>query len=160
MKSMGIRGIVRGKPHKTTVSDKKAPYPLDKVNRQFRVPAPNMLWVSDFTYVATWRGFAYVAFVIDAYARFFIPILAFARIRPMVRTSVPAMSLVCAPNTCSTRARTADLVRLLALPCSVSGLPRFPLRWGSSGRGRAVWPPSPRSDTPDRLRRPSQCCLA
>ncbi|CRL14661.1 putative transposase OrfB [Phaeobacter italicus] len=69
MKSMGIRGIIRGKPHKTTVPDKKAPCPLDKVNRQFRVPAPNMLWVSDFTYVATWRGFAYVAFVIDAYAR-------------------------------------------------------------------------------------------
>ena len=69
MKSMGFRGIIRGKPHKTTVPDKKAPCPLDKVNRQFRVPAPNMLWVSDFTYVATWRGFAYVAFVIDAYAR-------------------------------------------------------------------------------------------
>jgi transposase InsO family protein len=42
---------------------------MDKVNRQFRVPAPNMLWVSDFTYVATWKGFVYVAFVIDAYAR-------------------------------------------------------------------------------------------
>ncbi|UWQ47293.1 IS3 family transposase [Leisingera aquaemixtae] len=69
MKSMGIQGIIRGKPHKTTVPDKKAPCPLDKVNRQFRVPAPNMLWVSDFTYVATWKGFAYVAFVIDAYAR-------------------------------------------------------------------------------------------
>ncbi len=41
----------------------------DKVNRQFRAPAPNMLWVSDFTYIATWRGFVYVAFVIDAYAR-------------------------------------------------------------------------------------------
>ncbi|MCA0942502.1 IS3 family transposase, partial [Salipiger pacificus] len=49
--------------------DKKAPCPLDKVNREFRVPAPNMLWVSDFTYVATWKGFVYVAFVIDAYAR-------------------------------------------------------------------------------------------
>lgn len=57
MKGMGIRGIIRGKPHKTTVPDKKAPCPLDKVNRQFRVPAPNMLWVSDFTYVSTWRGF-------------------------------------------------------------------------------------------------------
>lgn len=66
---MGIQGIIRGKPHKTTVSDKKAPCPLDRVNRQFRVPAPNMLWVSDFTCVATWKGFAYVAFVIDAYAR-------------------------------------------------------------------------------------------
>src|SRR5690554_4101906 len=69
MKVMGIQGIVRGKPHRTTIPDKKAPCPLDKVNRQFRVPAPNMLWVSDFTYVATWKGFAYVAFVIDAYAR-------------------------------------------------------------------------------------------
>ncbi|MCT8992338.1 MULTISPECIES: IS3 family transposase [Alphaproteobacteria] len=69
MKDMGIQGIIRGKPHKTTIPDKKQPCPLDKVNRQFRVPAPNMLWVSDFTYVATWKGFVYVAFVIDAYAR-------------------------------------------------------------------------------------------
>ncbi|OWJ80904.1 MULTISPECIES: IS3 family transposase [Paracoccaceae] len=69
MKSMGIQGIIRGKPHRTTTQDKKAPCPLEKVNRQFRVPAPNMLWVSDFTYVATWKGFVYVAFVIDAYAR-------------------------------------------------------------------------------------------
>lgn len=69
MKGMGIQGIIRGKPHRTTIPDKKAPCPLDKVNRQFRVPAPNRLWVSDFTYVATWKGFVYVAFVIDAYAR-------------------------------------------------------------------------------------------
>jgi putative transposase len=69
MKGMGLQGIIRGKPHRTTIPDKKAPCPLDKVNRQFRVPAPNMLWVSDFTYVATWKGFVYVAFVIDAYAR-------------------------------------------------------------------------------------------
>jgi len=68
MKGMCLQGIIRGKPHKTTVPDKKSPCPLDKVNRQFRAPAPNMLWVSDFTYVATWRGFVYVAFVIDAYA--------------------------------------------------------------------------------------------
>ncbi|OYQ22168.1 IS3 family transposase [Elstera cyanobacteriorum] len=69
MKGMGIQGIIRGKPHRTTIPDKKAPCPLDKVNRQFRAPAPNRLWVSDFTYVATWKGFVYVAFVIDAYAR-------------------------------------------------------------------------------------------
>ena len=66
---MDIQGIIRGKPHRTTIPDKKQPCPLDKVNRQFRVPAPNMLWVSDFTYVTTWKGFVYVAFVIDAYAR-------------------------------------------------------------------------------------------
>jgi transposase InsO family protein len=69
MKALGIQGIIRGKPHKTTIPDKKLPCPLDRVNRQFRVPAPNMLWVSDFTYVATWKGFVYVAFVIDAFAR-------------------------------------------------------------------------------------------
>jgi putative transposase len=69
MKDMGLQGIIRGKPHRTTIPDKKAPCPLDKVNRQFRVPAPNMLWVSDFTYVATSKGFVYVPLVIDAYAR-------------------------------------------------------------------------------------------
>jgi len=66
---MGLAGAVRGKPARTTVSDKAASCPLDRVNRQFRAPAPNMLWVSDFTYVATWSGFAYVAFVIDTFAR-------------------------------------------------------------------------------------------
>ena len=54
---------------KTTISDKAAPCPLDHVNRQFKAPRPNVLWLSDFTYVATWTGFVYVAFVIDAYAR-------------------------------------------------------------------------------------------
>jgi putative transposase len=69
MRQMGLQGIVRGKSVRTTISDKAAPCPLDRVNREFQVPAPNRLWVSDFTYVATWAGFAYVAFVIDAYAR-------------------------------------------------------------------------------------------
>ena len=69
MREMGLQGVIRGKPIVTTVSDKAAPCPLDKVNRQFHAPAPNRLWVSDFTYVATWAGFVYVAFVIDAYAR-------------------------------------------------------------------------------------------
>jgi len=69
MRSMGLQGVIRGKPVKTTISDKAAPCPLDKVNRQFQSPAPNRLWVSDFTYVSTWRGSVYVAFVIDAYAR-------------------------------------------------------------------------------------------
>jgi transposase InsO family protein len=69
MRSLGLHGVIRGKPFRTTVSDKAAPCPLDHVNRQFRAPAPNRLWVSDFTYVATWQGFVYVAFVIDTYAR-------------------------------------------------------------------------------------------
>jgi transposase InsO family protein len=54
---------------RTTVSDRVTPCPIDRVNRQFRALAPNMLWVSDFTYVATWTGIVYVAFVIDTYAR-------------------------------------------------------------------------------------------
>lgn len=69
MQNMGLQGVIRGKPVRTTVSDKAAPCPLDHVNRQFKAPRPNALWVSDFTYVASWVGFVYVAFVIDAYAR-------------------------------------------------------------------------------------------
>ena len=69
MRSMSLQGIIRGKPIRTTFSDKAAPSPLDRVNRQFKAPAPNRLWVSDFTYVATWQGFVYVAFVIDVFAR-------------------------------------------------------------------------------------------
>jgi transposase InsO family protein len=69
MRQMGLRGVIRGKPVRTTISDKAAPCPRDHVNRQFHAPAPDRLWLSDFTYVATWVGFVYVAFVIDAYAR-------------------------------------------------------------------------------------------
>ena len=69
MREMRLAGVIRGKRVRTTVNDKAAPCPLDRVGRQFRAPAPNMLWVLDFTYVSTWSGFVYVAFVIDAFAR-------------------------------------------------------------------------------------------
>ena len=69
MRAMGLRGAVRGKAVKTTIQNPAAPCPLDRVRRQFHAPAPDRLWVSDFTYVATWSGFVHVAFVIDAYAR-------------------------------------------------------------------------------------------
>jgi transposase InsO family protein len=69
MATMGLAGVRRGKTTVTTVSNPKAPCPLDKVNREFSVERPNALWVVDFTYVHTWAGFVYVAFVIDAYAR-------------------------------------------------------------------------------------------
>ncbi len=69
MKAMGLAGVRRGKSCVTTVSDRKALCPLDKVNRAFKVQRPNALWVVDFTYVHTWAGFVYVAFVIDAFAR-------------------------------------------------------------------------------------------
>src|ERR1700752_62345 len=69
MRTMGLQGVVRGKTVRTTISNAAAPCPLDRVNRQFRAPRPDNLWVSDFTYVATWAGVVYVAFVIDAFAR-------------------------------------------------------------------------------------------
>jgi putative transposase len=69
MRGMSLQGVIRGKPIRTTIGDKAAPCPLDHVNRQFHAPRPNALWVSDFTYVSTWTGFVYVAFVIDTYAR-------------------------------------------------------------------------------------------
>jgi putative transposase len=69
MRRIGLQGVVRGKPVKTTRSDKHAVCPLDRVKRQFTAERPNALWVSDFTYVSTWQGFVYVAFVIDVFAR-------------------------------------------------------------------------------------------
>lgn len=69
MKRMSLQGVIRGKAVRTSIPDNAAPCPLDHVNRQFFAERPNLLWVSDFTYVATWTGFVYVASVIDDYAR-------------------------------------------------------------------------------------------
>jgi putative transposase len=68
-KGLGLRGIVRGRRIRTTIPDALAERPLDLVQRNFTATRPNQLWVSDFTYVATWRGFVYVAFVTDAFSR-------------------------------------------------------------------------------------------
>lgn len=69
MRALGLKGAVRGRTTSTTIPASAEACPLDRVNRDFQAPRPNALWVSDLTYVATWRGFVYVAFVIDAYAR-------------------------------------------------------------------------------------------
>jgi putative transposase len=69
MRRLGLQGARRGKTVRTTVPDRSAPCPLDRVNRQFNADRPNQLWVSDFTYVSTWQGWLYVAFVIDVFAR-------------------------------------------------------------------------------------------
>ncbi|NBT84864.1 MAG: IS3 family transposase [Betaproteobacteria bacterium] len=69
MQQLGLQGARRGKKIRTTISDSKAPCPLDRVNRVFKAERPNQLWVSDFTYVSTWQGWLYVAFVVDVYAR-------------------------------------------------------------------------------------------
>ena len=69
MRRQGLRGVIRGKTVRTTISDAKAPCPLDHVNRVFKAERPNQLWVSDFTYVSTWQGWLYVAFVVDVFSR-------------------------------------------------------------------------------------------
>jgi putative transposase len=69
MRTLGIRGVVRGKPRRTTIPDPAEQRPADLVERDFTAPAPNRLWVADLTYVATWAGFCYTAFIIDASSR-------------------------------------------------------------------------------------------
>ena len=69
MRDMGLRGVVRGRRQKTTIPDDVAARPADLVQRRFTATKPNQLWVADLTYVATWRGFVYVAFVVDVFSR-------------------------------------------------------------------------------------------
>lgn len=84
MREMGLHGAVRGRTFKRTTMPGAGPRPSDLVERRFRAQAPNRLWVADLTYVATWRGFVYVAFVIDAYARRIVG----WRVSPSLRTDL------------------------------------------------------------------------
>jgi putative transposase len=72
MGELGLEGVRRGKARRTTTPDVTAPRPADLVERDFSAARPNQLWVADLTYVATWSGFVYVAFVIDAFSRFIV----------------------------------------------------------------------------------------
>jgi len=72
MRELGLRGAVRGKTRRTTIPDETAIRPADLVQRDFSAAHPNELWVADITYVATWSGFVYTSFVIDAYSRFIV----------------------------------------------------------------------------------------
>jgi putative transposase len=72
MRQLGLRGVVRGKPKRTTTPDVSAPRPRDLVDRDFTAAAPNRLWVADLTYVRTWSGFVYVAFITDVYSRMIV----------------------------------------------------------------------------------------
>jgi len=72
MRQMGLQGVVRGRKPKTTIPDEVAARPLDLVERDFSADHPNQLWVADLTYVATWSGFVYVAFVIDVFSRMIV----------------------------------------------------------------------------------------
>lgn len=72
MREMGLQGVVRGQKKRTTIPSDHDQRPLDLVQRHFRADRPNQLWVADFTYVATWSGFVYTAFVIDVYSRMIV----------------------------------------------------------------------------------------
>ena len=72
MHDLDLSGVVRGKKKRTTIPDEVSPRPADLVERNFAAEAPNRLWVSDLTYVSTWTGFVYVAFVIDVFSRFIV----------------------------------------------------------------------------------------
>ncbi|MEX3612170.1 MAG: IS3 family transposase [Burkholderia sp.] len=72
MRQLGPEGVRRGKKVRTTIPDTDAPCPLDRVHRQFTAARPNAPWVADFTYVSTWQGFVYVAFIIDVYSRYIV----------------------------------------------------------------------------------------
>ena len=69
MRQLGLQGVRRGLVIRTTTPDESVICPLDRVQRQFHADRPNQLWVSDFTYVSTWQGWLYVAFVVDVFAR-------------------------------------------------------------------------------------------
>lgn len=72
MRDLGLKGVRRGRQVRTTIPDETAPRPLDLVERDFHAPAPNRLWVADITYVRTWSGFAYTAFIVDTYSRYIV----------------------------------------------------------------------------------------
>lgn len=72
MKKLGLQGVRRGRRCWTTITDDLLARPIDKVNRQFAAIQPNQLWVADITFVATWTGFVYVAFITDVFARYIV----------------------------------------------------------------------------------------
>jgi hypothetical protein len=127
MRAMELQGVVRGKPVKTTIRDRAARCPLDRVNREFEAPRPNALWVSDFAHVVTRAGFVCVAFVIDTQAR---RIVGWRVSRPTLLTVARAMapdldwsSLKNAAERLSQRAKVGSLKP--RIPVSASDI----LRW-------------------------------
>ena len=89
MKVIGIAGVVRGKPRRTTIADPANPVPPDLLKRDFTAPAPNTRWVADFTEIATWAGVVYGAFIIDCYSRFIVG----WRLADHMRTDLPLDAL-------------------------------------------------------------------
>jgi len=99
MRAMGIEGVVRGRKVKTTVADASGVRPADLVSRDFKANRPNALWVADLTYVATWRGFVYVAFVIDVFARTIVGWRASGSLRTDLALDALEQALYARPDT-------------------------------------------------------------
>jgi len=99
MRQMGLEGAVRGRKLKTTIADEAADRPADLVSRDFKTNRPNELWVADLTYVATWRGFVYVAFVIDVFARTIVGWCASGSLRTDLALDALEKSLYARPDT-------------------------------------------------------------
>ena len=99
MRQMGLEGAVRGRKLKTTIPDVSAARPADLVNREFKASRPNELWVADLTYVATWKGFAYVAFVIDVFSRTIVGWRASGSLRTDLALDALEQALYARPDT-------------------------------------------------------------
>jgi transposase InsO family protein len=99
MRKMGLEGAVRGRKVKTTIPDVSGARPVDLVSRDFTANRPNELWVADLTYVATWRGFVYVAFVIDVFARSFVGWRASGSLRTDLALDALEQALYARPDT-------------------------------------------------------------
>jgi len=99
MRAMGLEGAVRGRKFKTTIPDESAERPVDLVSRRFKAKRPNELWVADLTYVATWRGFVYVAFVIDVFARRIVGWRASGSLRTDLALDALEQALYARPDT-------------------------------------------------------------
>src|ERR1017187_1378963 len=93
MRDLGMRGVVRGKTVRTTIGDEATERPADLVDRQFRAPAPNRLWVADLTYVKTHSGWVYVAFIIDVFLRYLVGWQASRAWRPWLALDALEMAL-------------------------------------------------------------------
>jgi len=99
MRAMGLQGAVRGRKFKTTIADDTAARPADLVSRDFTARCPNELWVADLTYVATWRGFVYVAFVIDVFSRTIVGWRASSSLRTDLALDALEQALYARPDT-------------------------------------------------------------
>ena len=152
MRALGLQGVVRGKRVRTTIPDPGVVCPLDRVNRQFKEPRPNALWVADITYVATWSGFVYVAFVIDTFARRIVG----WQVSRTARASFPLDALEQAlherrPQGGGPRAAASSIIRIAGRNASrhatPSGLPRPASNRLSEASAIAMTTRSPRRST-------------